>query len=102
MLKSYKINYKSTKTYGDLILSSEKRYFNYQLSRACMVNEGALGKLKSQFRVLHRTSKSNKETMKVMCLAFVILNNICTEREDMIPMNVNLTGINSTYVTYLT
>ena len=67
-----------------------------------MVNEGALGKLKSEFRVLHRTSKSNKETMKVMCLAFVILNNICVEREDMIPMNVNLTRTNSTYVTYLT
>ena len=67
-----------------------------------MVNEGALGKLKSEFRVLHRTSKSNKETMKVICLAFVILNNICVEREDMIPMNVSLTRTNSTYVTYLT
>ena len=56
-----------------------------------MVNEGVLGKLKSQFRMLQRTCKSNKKIMKTMCLAFVIVNNICIEREDIILRNVNLT-----------
>ena len=80
-----------TKPHGDAILLEEKRYFNYRLSRARMVTEGAFGKLKSRFRVLHRTCESQKETMKAMSLACVILHNICIERGDMIPRNIDLT-----------
>ena len=40
------------KPYPDTVLSPQQKYFNYRLSRACMVTEGAYGQLKGRWRVL--------------------------------------------------
>ena len=48
------------KPYGDAILSPEKRYFNYRLSRSRMVAEGAFGQLKGRYRVLNKKCVSSK------------------------------------------
>ena len=40
------------KPYGNAIFTPEQRYFNYRLSRARMVTEGAYGKLKGRRSVL--------------------------------------------------
>ena len=74
-----------TKPYGDVVLSGEKRYFNYRGSRARMVTEGAFGRLKSRFSVLHKKCESDEETVKAMALACVILQNIFIDRGDLIP-----------------
>ena len=79
------------KPHGDAILTSEKAYFNYRLSRARMITEGAFGKLKGRFRVLFRKCESNKETVKIMGLACVVLHNICIDRKDIIPRKFDLT-----------
>ncbi|XP_066930476.1 uncharacterized protein [Clytia hemisphaerica] len=80
-----------TKPYGDAIPSPEKRYFNYRLIRARMVTEGAFGKLKSRFRILHRKFESQKETVKLMGLACIVLHNICLDRGDPVPRQYDLT-----------
>ena len=79
------------KPHGDAIPTPEKRYFNYRLSRARMVTEGAFGRLKSRFRVLHRKCESHKDTVKAMGLACVVLHNICIEKGDLVPRNLDLT-----------
>ena len=38
------------KPHGDTVLTPEKAYFNYRLSRAKMITEGTFGKLKGRFR----------------------------------------------------
>ena len=40
------------KPYTDAILTPQQKYFNYRLSRARMVTEGAYGQLKGRWRVL--------------------------------------------------
>ena len=79
------------KPHGDAVLSDEKRYYNYRLSRARMVSEGAFGKFKSRFRVFHRKCESSKESVKVMGLASVVLHNLCLELGDMLPRSMDLT-----------
>ena len=56
-----------------------------------MVSEGAFGKLKSRFRVLHRKCESSKESVKAMGLAAVVLHNICLEMGDILPRIMDLT-----------
>ena len=63
------------KPHGDAVLTEEKAYFNFRPSRARMFSEGAFGKLKGRFRVLHRKCESNKETAKVMGPTCVVLHN---------------------------
>ena len=79
------------KPYGDAVLSEKKRYFNYRLSRARMVSEGAFGKLKSRFRVLHKKCESSKDSVKSMGLAAIVLHNICLEFGDTLPRSNDLT-----------
>ena len=79
-----------TKPYGDAVLSERKRYYNYRLSRARMVSEGAFGKLKGRWRILSKKCESHKETVKKMGLACVVLHNICIEQGDIIPRNIDL------------
>ena len=79
------------KPYGDAVLTPDKRYFNYRSSRSRMVTEGAFGKLKGRFRILHRKYESNKETVKIMGgLACVILHNICIDKGDLAPRKFDL------------
>ena len=70
------------KPYTNAILSEEQRYFNYRLSRARMVTEGAYGRLKGRWRVLMRKCESKKSTIRSMTLACIVLHNICTELDD--------------------
>ena len=70
------------KPYSGAILSKEERYFNYRLSRARMVVEGAFGLLKGRWRVLLRKSECQIETVKSMSLASIVLHNICIDLED--------------------
>ena len=101
------------KSYGDAVLTPDKRYFNYRSSRSHMVTEGAFRKLaklpknclsvfghfinlalkksKGRFRILHRKCESNKETVKIMGLTCVILHNICIDKGDLVPRKFDLT-----------
>ena len=50
--------------FDEAVLTEKKRYFIYLLRHARMVSVGAFGKLKSQFRVVHRKRESSKESVK--------------------------------------
>ena len=78
------------KPHRDAVLTPEKAYFNYRLSRARMITEGTFGKLKGRFRVLFRKCEGKKETVKIMGLACVILHNLCIDKEDIIPRKSDL------------
>ena len=80
------------KTYGDSIQPDDKRYFNYRNSRARLVTEGTLGRLKIKFKVLFRKCESNKETLKLYGLACVVLHNLCIEHSDLVPRKFDLTS----------
>ena len=73
------------KPYGYVVLTEKKHYFNYRLIHAAMVSEGAFGKLKSRFRVLHRKCKSSTESVKAMGLATIVLHTIYLEMGDILP-----------------
>ena len=62
-----------------------------------MVNEGAFGKLKERFRILHRKCESNKETVKIMGLACVILHNICIDKRDLVSRKFDLKECSGQY-----
>ena len=79
------------KPHGDAVLPDNKRYFNFRHSRARLVTEGAVGRLKSRFRVLYCKCACNKKTIKLYGLACVILHNICIERGDLVPRKFDLT-----------
>ena len=49
------------KSHGDAVLTPEKAYFNYRLSRARMIMEGAFGKLKGRLRVLFANVKVKRK-----------------------------------------
>ena len=70
------------KPYGNAIQSKEQRYFNYRLSRAHMVVEGAFGQVKGRWRILLRKNECHMETLKLMSLACIILHNVCIDLED--------------------
>ena len=46
------------KPYTNALLSPKQRYFNYRLSRARVVIEGAYGQLKGRFRVLYESVRA--------------------------------------------
>ena len=56
--------------HGDAVLTPDKAYFNYRLSRARMITECAFGKLKGRFRVLFGKCESKKETVKIMFVLY--------------------------------
>ena len=78
------------KPYGDAVLTPDKRCFNYRSSRSCLVTEGTFEKLKRRFQILYRKCESNKETVKIMGLACVILHNICIDKGDLVPRKFDL------------
>ena len=79
------------KPYANAILSKQQRYFNYRLSRARMVIEGAFGQLKGRWRFLLRKSESNTYETKIATLACMVLHNICLDNGDTIPKKLDLT-----------
>ena len=79
------------KPYEDMVLTPNKRYFIYRSSRSRMVTEGAFGKLKGRFRILHRKCERNKETVKIMVLNCVIIHKICIDKGVLVPKKFDLT-----------
>ena len=79
------------KPYTSASLSPEEKNFNYSLSRARMVTEGAYGKLKGRFRVLYQKCECNKETVKAMVLACIVLHNTCIQCNEPFPPQLDLT-----------
>ena len=57
------------KPYTNTVLTKEQRYFNYRLSRARMVVEGAFGQLKGRWRIVMQKNECNIETLRI-CLRY--------------------------------
>jgi hypothetical protein len=79
------------KPYTNATLSPQQRYFNYRLSRARTVTEGAYGQLKGRWRVLLRKSESSKEHVRTVNLACMVLHNICIDQGDSLARKLDLT-----------
>ena len=79
------------KPFTSVVLSPEQSHFNYCLSRARMVTEGAYGQLKGRWRILLRKCESKKETVKLHTLACVCLHNLCVNLDDSVLNNWDLT-----------
>ena len=80
------------KPYTNAVLTEKQRYFNYRLSRARMVTEGAYGKLKGRWRVLLRKNESEPSQVKTTTLACMVLHNICIEKGDTICSKLDITS----------
>ena len=78
------------KPFTNAVLTPPQRYFNYRLSRARMVIEGAFGQLKGRWRFLLRKSESDHQRMKVATLSCMVLHNVCLTRGDTIPRKLDL------------
>ncbi|CAB4031292.1 Hypothetical predicted protein [Paramuricea clavata] len=78
------------KPYGHATLSPKESNFNYRLSRARMVTERAFGQLKSRWRILHRRSECEPESVKETALTCVVLHNLCIANGDNLPQHVDL------------
>ncbi len=79
------------KPYTNAVLSPKQRYFNYRLSRARMVTEGAYGQLKGRWRVLLRKCESSSANVRTFALACMVLHNICLALGDTLPKKLDLT-----------
>ena len=64
-------------------------YFNYRLSRARMITEGAFVKLKGDLEYCFANVKV-KRKLKIMGLDCVVLHNLCIDKEDIIPRKFDL------------
>ena len=78
------------KPYTNAILAKQQRYFNYRLSRARMVIEGAYGQLKGRWRFLLRKSENNLHETKIATLACMVLHNICLDQGETLPSNLDV------------
>ena len=78
------------KPFTSAVLTEKQRNFNYRLSRARMVTEGAYGQLKGRWRVLLRKCESRSEDVRTATLACMVLHNICILRKDTIPKKLDL------------
>ena len=58
-------------------LTQEKLHFNYRLSRARMVVEGAFGRLKGRFRCLLKRNDTTLKYLPVKVAACCVLHNLC-------------------------
>lgn len=79
------------KPYTNATLTVQERYFNYRLSRARMITEGAFGQLKSRWRVLLRKCDSSHEAVRNSTLACMVLRNVCIELGDTISKKQDIT-----------
>ena len=80
------------KPFTNAVLSPKQRYYNYRLSRARMVSEGAYGQLKGRWRVLLRKSESNRDQVRITTLACMVLHNICIMQGDTISKKLDLSN----------
>ena len=55
-----------------------------------MVTESAYGQLRGRWRVLFRKNENNKERVRTVTLACMVLHNICIERGDSIARKLDL------------
>lgn len=55
-----------------------------------MVSEVAFGQLKSRLRVFHKKCESDKESIKVMVLPYVVLHNMSIDRGDLVSRVLHL------------
>ncbi len=79
------------KPYTNTVLSPKQRYFNYRLSRARMVTEGAYGQLKGRWRVSLIKCESSSTNVRTFALACMVLHNICLALGDTLSKKLNLT-----------
>lgn len=79
------------KPYTNAVLTEKQRYFNYRLSRARMVTEGAYGQLKGRWRALLRKNECGPSEVKTTTLACMVLHNICIAKGDTISSKLDLT-----------
>lgn len=80
------------KSFTNAVLSPKQRYYNYRLSRARMVSEGAYGQLKGRWRVLLRKSESNRDQVHITTLLCMVLQNICIMQGDPISKKLDLSN----------
>lgn len=78
------------KPYGNANHTQKQCYFNYRLSRGCMVTECAYGQLKGRWRVLHHKSECNVTSLKEYVLACIVLHNICIQSGDSVCKRLDL------------
>ena len=79
------------KPYTNPVLTEKQKYFNYRLSRARMVTEGAYGQLKGRWRVLYRRNECSQRNVRTVTMACIVLHNICINRGDLLSRKMNLT-----------
>ena len=72
-------------------ISPQQRYYNYRLSRARMVIEGCYGQLKGRWRILSKKCESNKDVMKTVTLACMVLHNVCIEKGETLYKKLDMT-----------
>ena len=78
------------KPHTNAFLTPQQRNFNYRLSQACMVTEGAYGQLKGRWRVLLRKCESGRDQVCMTTLACLVLHNVCIDRGDAISKKLDL------------
>ena len=80
------------KPYTNAAPTLKQYYFNYRLSRARMVTEGAFGWLKGRWRILLRKCESKTSELTVAALMCMVRHNICIDHpEDTLPRKLDLT-----------
>lgn len=79
------------KPYTNAVSTPKQYNFNYRLSRARMVTEGAFGQLKGRWRILLRKCESSTSELKIAALACLVLHNICIDLGDTLPRKLDLT-----------
>ena len=83
------------KPYGNSDLTRKQSYFNYRLSSARMVTEGAYRQLKGKWRVLLRKCQSSRDAVRLATLTRIVLHNVCIDQGDSISKKM-YNGLNST------
>ena len=78
------------KPFTNAVLTPQQHYFNYCLSRARMVTEGAYGQLKGRWRLLLRKSESDRDHVRTATLACMVLHNLCIMQGDTISKKLDM------------
>ena len=79
------------KPFTSAVLTPIQSNFNYRLSRAVMVVECAYGQLKGPWRILRRKCESTPVELRSVCLACIVLHNICISRGESLNRKLDFT-----------